>query len=130
MDGTMKKTIPFIILMLSGCSTQTGLVVQTEDQKEPLMGTATASLTRGDFFVENVSGLSCSGKYDQFTTTPMLKVNMTCSDGRSGVAQVMRYGMNLENGSGDGKLSDGTRFKVLIGAAISQASQQGYWQKF
>lgn len=126
----MKKAFPLIVLFLSGCSTQTGLVVQTEDQKEPLMGTATASLTRGDFFVESVSGLSCSGKYNQFTTTPMLKVNMSCSDGRTGVAQVMRYGGNLENGSGSGVLSDGTHFRVLIGAATSQANQQGYWSKF
>ncbi|WP_153011440.1 hypothetical protein [Type-D symbiont of Plautia stali] len=126
----MRKIIAFSVLLLSGCSVSTGLVVQTEDQKEPLMGTATASLIRGDFYVENVSGLSCSGKYNQFTTSPMLKVAFTCSDGRSGAAQVMRYGPNLENGSGSGKLSDGTRFRILIGDATSQASQQGYWSKF
>ncbi|MFT4271847.1 MAG: hypothetical protein QM578_12615 [Pantoea sp.] len=126
----MRKIIALSIFLLSGCAVSTGLVVQTEDQKDPLMGTATASLTRGDFYVENVTGLSCSGKYDQFTTTPMLKVTFTCSDGRTGAAQVMRYGANLENGSGSGRLSDGTRFRILIGAATSQASQQGYWSKF
>lgn len=126
------KHLPLILMAftLTGCSVSTALVVQTEDQKDPLMGTATASLTRGDFAVENLSGMSCNGTYDQFTQSPVLKVNFVCNDGRTGSAQVVRTGANLENGSGSGKLSDGTRFKILMGDSATYASQQGYWSKF
>ena len=59
----------------------------------------------------------------------MLKTKVSCSDGRYGEVMVMRTGPNLMNGSGEGVLNDGTKFKVLMGDAIHYRNAQDIWEK-
>lgn len=115
--------------VMSGCSVRTGLLVDVADVEKPLMGEAVASLSSGRFTVSNMDGYVCEGTYDQFTQSPMLQTDVSCSDGRHGKVMVMRTGPNLINGSGEGVLDDGTKFKVLMGEAIHHRDSQGIWEK-
>ncbi len=117
------------LAFMSGCSVSTGLLVDVADVEKPLMGEAVATLASGRFTVSNVDGYVCEGTYDQFTQSPMLQTDVTCSDGRHGKVMVMRTGPNLINGSGEGVLNDGTKFKVLMGEAIHHRDSQGIWEK-
>lgn len=101
-------------LSLSGC-VHTGIMVLEKGKQEPLMGNATGSLFSGTFEASNTKGFSCKGKYNPLDSNPMLDVTMTCNDGRTGTARVLRTGSALTDGSGFGKLNDGTEVKILLG---------------
>lgn len=126
----MKKItiIPLAAILLTGC-VHTGIMVLEKGQQEPLMGNATGSLFSGTFEASNTKGFSCKGKYDPLDSNPMLDVTMTCNDGRTGTARVLRTGGELTNGSGFGKLSDGTEVKILLGDMIHYTGAEGYWHK-
>lgn len=104
-------------------------MVLEKGQEEPLMGSAKGSLAGGSFYASNTKGLSCEGTYDPLNMDPMLDVSIKCNDGRTGAARVLRSGGNLTNGSGSGKLSDGTEVKILLGDMIHYAGAEGYWHK-
>ena len=124
----MKRILPILLLTLSGCvSVRTGIVVDREGQKSPLIGESLATLTRGDFSASTLDGYTCGGTYDQFTQSPSLKVDVKCSDGRYGKVIVLRTGPSLTNGSGEGRLNDGTRFKVLLGDMAHYSATKGIW---
>lgn len=126
----LKKIILILIpIFLTACAVRTGILVEMEDKKTPLLGEAVATLVSGDFHVESLDGYSCSGTYDQYTQTSILKVNVKCSDGRYGEVAIMRTGPNLRNGSGEGRLNDGARFRVLLGDMIHYRGVQGFWEK-
>lgn len=93
------------------------------------MGEAVATVVSGTFHVSNLEGYTCDGKYNQWTQSSMLKTQVSCSDGRYGEVMVMRTGPNLMNGSGEGLLNDGTKFKVLIGDMVHYRNAQGIWEK-
>jgi hypothetical protein len=112
-----------MITLLVGCiSTQAGMKLESP-KKEPttLVGSfalkeRTISVTDGD--------ITCSGTADdmgfEWVQPPTLTFsNLSCSDGRTGA---MTLNMNWagtvfgpSNGIGIGKLSDGTKVKVIIG---------------
>lgn len=117
-----------LIFSLTGC-VHTGIMVLEKGKNEPLMGNATGSLFSGTFEASNTKGLSCKGKYDPLNSNPMLDVSITCNDGRTGTARVLRTGSNLTNGSGYGKLNDGTEVKILLGDMIHYQGAEGYWHK-
>jgi len=104
-------------------------MVLEKDIKEPLMGNATGSLFSGTFEASNTKGLTCKGSYNPLNSDPMLDVTIKCNDGRTGTARVLRTGTNLTNGSGFGKLSDGTEVKILLGDMIHYQGAEGYWHK-
>jgi len=116
-------------LLVSGCAVRTGLLVEVSDGTKPLMGEAVATVVSGTFEVTNLEGYSCTGTYNQWTQSPMLKTNVSCSDGRHGEVMVMRTGPNLMNGSGEGVLNDGTKFRVLMGDMVHYRNTQGVWEK-
>jgi hypothetical protein len=89
--------------------------VKVSNNPAPLIGEATASLSEGTFMVENTAGLKCSGTYNQWETSSLLKVHVTCNDGRYGNVTIMRSGNGKLNGSGEGVLNDGTAFRVYMG---------------
>src|SRR5690554_4524466 len=106
----MKKSALLLfctILSASGCAVRTGLLVDVSDIRKPLMGEAVATAVSGTFHVSNLDGYTCDGKYNQWTQSPILKTKVSCSDGRHGEVMVMRTGVNLMNGSGEGVLNDG-----------------------
>lgn len=127
----MKKTVlvMLLIIVLSGCSVKTPLVGELSDGTDVLMGEAVATVFSGTFEVSNSSGLSCQGVYDQYTTSPQLKTSVTCNDGRHGEVTILRTGPNLTNGSGIGKLNDGTSLRILIGDMVHLRNAQGPWKK-
>ena len=129
----MKSFNYFIVLLFSlfitACSVRTGVLVEVSDGTEPLIGEAVASLASGVFEASNLDGFSCGGTYDQYSQSRMLKVNVKCNDGRTGEVIVSRTGPNLMNGSGIGKLSDGTKFRVLLGDMVHYRNAQGMWEK-
>ena len=126
----MKKYLAagVMALSLSGC-VHTGIMVLEKGKEEPLMGNATGSLFSGTFEASNTKGFSCKGKYDPLDSNPMLDVTITCNDGRTGTARVLRTGSSLTDGSGFGKLNDGTEVKILLGNMIHYAGAEGYWHK-
>ncbi len=117
------------VLSLSACAVRTGLLVEFSGGDKPLMGEAVATIMSGTFHVSNLDGYTCNGTYNQWTESPMLKVDVTCSDGRYGKVMVLRTGPNLVNGSGEGTLNDGTTFNVLMGDMIHYRDAQGIWEK-
>lgn len=109
--------ILFILIgsvLLHGCIS-TDIHVNVDNRPEPLKGMAAATLISGTFYAEDSKGLYCNGAYDSTDVSPRLQVRFQCSDGRSGSASVSRYGEYLENGSGQGQLSDGTAINVYLG---------------
>jgi hypothetical protein len=121
--------LAFAFFTLPGCAVRTGLLVEVPGVGEPLMGEAVATVVSGTFHVSNLEGYTCDGKYNQWTQSSMLKTQVSCSDGRYGEVMVMRTGPNLMNGSGEGLLNDGTKFKVLIGDMVHYRNAQGIWEK-
>jgi len=107
--------ILFSGIILSGCSVKTPLLVKVSNSQKPLVGEAVASLSEGTFKVENTEGLRCQGTYNQWETSSLLKVHVTCNDGRYGNVTVIRSGDYKQNGSGEGVLNDGTAFRVYMG---------------
>lgn len=103
-------------------------MVLEKGKDEPLMGTATGSLFSGKFEASNTKGLSCNGKYDPLDSNPMLDVSMTCNDGRAGTARIMRTGSSLTDGSGYGKLNDGTEVKIFLGKMVHFGGAESYWE--
>ena len=108
-------SILFFGFILSGCSVKTALLVKVANNPTPLIGEAVATLTEGTFMVENMNGFRCNGTYNQWETSPLLKVHVTCNDGRYGDVTVIRSGSSKQNGSGEGVLNDGTAFRVYMG---------------
>ena len=121
--------ILLFVLLISSCSVRTGILVEVSDGTEPLIGEAVASLVSGTFEASNLDGFSCEGTYDQYSQSRMLKVKVQCNDGRKGKVIISRTGPNLMNGSGIGKLNDGTKFRVLLGDMVHYRNAQGVWDK-
>ena len=128
---TILKNLAAMILsvLLCGCSVRTGILLEVSDGSKPLLGEAVASLSSGTFEASNLDGLMCKGKYDQWSRSPRLSTKVECNDGRFGEVIVLRTGPNLENGSGEGKLNDGTTFRVLLGDMAHYRDAQGIWEK-
>ena len=108
-------SILFFVFTLPGCSVKTALLVKLANNPSPLIGEAVATLSEGTFMVENTTGLKCNGTYDQWETSSLLKVHVTCNDGRYGNVTIIRSSENKQNGSGEGALNDGTTFRVYMG---------------
>lgn len=116
-------------ILLSGCAVRTGILVEVSDGTKPLMGEAVATMASGTFQASNLDGLVCDGTYDQWSQSRTLKTKVQCNDGRYGEVVVLRTGPNLMNGSGEGRLNDGTVFRVLLGDMVHYRNAQGVWEK-
>ena len=68
----------------------------------------------GDFWVENLDGVRCSGTYNSIDTTATIKANFVCSDERKGFAIISRAS-NLRQGIAIAKLDDGTTAELAFG---------------
>jgi len=117
------------VILLASCAVRTGILVEVSDGSKPLMGEAVATMSSGTFQASNLDGLVCNGTYDQWSQSRMLKTKVTCNDGRYGEVVVLRTGENLMNGSGEGRLNDGTAFRVLLGDMAHYRNAQGVWEK-
>jgi hypothetical protein len=104
------------ILGLSGCSYTTPVVVN--DEKNILIGTTTASLSGGHFEVSD-NEVICSGTYDSLDSSPTIKAQTSCSDGRTGQV-IARRDSSITSGSGIVKMDDGKTAKFLFGQPAIQ----------
>ena len=68
----------------------------------------------GDFWVENLDGVRCSGTYNSIDTTATIKANFVCSDERKGFAIISRAS-NLRQGIAIAKLDDVTTAELAYG---------------
>ena len=128
----MKKAKFFLTvsaILLSGCAARTGILVEVSDGSKPSLGEAIATMSSGTFQASNLDGLVCDGIYDQWSQSRTLKTKVQCSDGRHGEVLVLRTGQNLMNGSGEGRLNDGTALKILLGDLAHYRDAQGVWEK-
>jgi len=118
-------------LILSACAqVNTGLMVVEKGVDEPLMGKATSSMSGGKFEASNAKGLSCSGDYASMSeSSPIINVNFSCNDGRTGTAKVLRSGSMFTDGSGVGTLSDGKEIKIFLGSKVNFGGAESYWDK-
>lgn len=107
-----------LVVSLAGCAVHAPLMVELSNGDEELRGEAVATLVSGVFEVSNSKGLKCNGTYDQYTRTPLLKVQAKCNDGRSGTVEILRHGQNLENGVGIGVMNDGTKIRISMGINV------------
>jgi len=68
-------------------------------------GTYTASMSAGVFDMKS-AGVNCKGSYDPADFAKRLRMTFTCSDGRTGSADVVRDN-DAKGGSGTVTFSDG-----------------------
>lgn len=121
----MKKLRLLALAMIcSGCA-YTPVAMEFSTQEPSLIGEAGG----GKFELSNLEGLVCKGTYNLMSNDRHIQTDMTCSDGRTGRIQVLRTGRALTNGSGTGKLSDGTNVRILIGDMVHYRDAQGVWEK-
>lgn len=122
----MKKTIIAISSLSLAACVYTPVAMQIEGTGEAaLLGEAGG----GGFELENLDGLECEGTYNLLSGDKVLITDIECSDGRTGKVQVVRTGRNLTNGSGVGRLSDGSTVKILLGDNVHNQLAKGVYEK-
>lgn len=100
---------------LSGCGTARAPASGTTSTGEVFKGEATASMSEGGkFSVTGDRGTTCSGTYDAFSLAKRLDVSMTCSNGVTGTAAIVRSN-DLKSGRGAATFSDGTTGEFSFG---------------
>ena len=112
----MRNTLAFVLLVLaiSGCSVTVPVIAKVGDST--LQGSATGRMSgKGDFLVQDMNGLSCTGEYDSLDQELTITGSVKCSDGRYGTVIITRN-PGLKSGMGQGKLNDGTVFKFAFGS--------------
>jgi hypothetical protein len=102
-----------MLITLTACAADRPVLMKIGKAKN-LTGEATASLLEdGKFKVENAEKLSCSGKYSAADRS-LLIMNVHCSDDRFGKVVIVRDEEG-DNGRGNGRLSDGSKFSLIFG---------------
>lgn len=79
-----------------------------------MVGTATAALSGGTFYVTDGKGFSCYGTYDAPDNSIKISAHVICSDGRIGTITLNRTSDRL-SGSGTFVLKDGMSGQVAFG---------------
>ena len=112
----MHKILAFaaVVFFVSGCSVTVPVVAKVGS--DTLQGSATGRITgKGDFLVQNIAGLVCTGEYDSLDRALTITGSVECNDGRYGTVIITRN-PGLKSGMGQGKLNDGTVFKFAFGS--------------
>lgn len=116
-----------IICVLSGCAPLEFPVVGRTSTGEAMQGTVTANLgsAPGTIEVFSASGLSCTGDYDDSTTSLTIKIPITCTSGATGTVIATRD-RTLIKGTAIAQLSDGTSGEFVFGN-ITAAEQARFF---
>ncbi|MBN9543165.1 MAG: hypothetical protein J0G32_05170 [Alphaproteobacteria bacterium] len=108
--------LTILSIILSSCAFKnTSPVAVIGQDGRVLVGSSTASLYSSHFQVSD-GKLTCSGNYDGLNTSLTLTLNVICSDGRKGFANVHRDPNGL-SGHGNVVLKDGYRADFVFGEA-------------
>lgn len=103
------------ILIFTGCSTKITLPVAVVGDEGIMRGTATATMSGGDFQVSNKKTV-CSGSYDSWDMNPTITMVIQCNDNRKGIAIVTRDPSGM-SGHGRVRMSDGYEADLIFGTA-------------
>lgn len=76
---------------------------------------------KGDFWVENINGLRCEGEYNSLDQSATIKVDATCSDGRTGFA-ILSRALSSNQGIAIAKFSDGITAQFAFGESAVWAN--------
>jgi hypothetical protein len=100
------------LLALAGCSVSAPAVVSGADGLM-LRGSVRGDMSGGTWAVTD-GRLTCSGSYDPFSTAISLELVVRCTDGRRGIATVVRDA-DLESGKGSVRMEDGMVYAIAFG---------------
>lgn len=106
-----------LLVLLAGCGSVELPVSAKSASGETFAGVATATVQAGTFSVTSSEGYSCNGTYDQFSMAKRLYLELTCTNGAKGSADIVRDNdlmagvgtFALDNGVG-GSISFGDRY--------------------
>jgi hypothetical protein len=115
----MKRFVLLAPMALASCAISKPVTVLL-DKGQVMRGTTTVSLSGGSFSASDSNGLSCSGSYNPYDSTPTIAVKASCNDGRTANIVVKRDTVTGAGGSGTIEMSDGTQGKFLFGAAAEK----------
>ena len=101
-----------LLALLSACANTSPVVVIGKDG-QTLKGTATGAMSGGSFNVTD-GHLSCSGRYDSWSTYATITMQVLCSDGRKGIVISTRDPSGTA-GHGTVKLNDGSEWTFVFG---------------
>ena len=131
----LKKFVVFtFVVTLMGCSVTVPIVAKKQDGMV-FIGQAKAGITQSEGKIELYNdeiGVECHGAYDQWTMDSLLRVKLTCSDGSTGVANMLRTDDSL-NGSGEGYLThpDGSKERILAAfgeSVLKEHNSPAFWR--
>jgi hypothetical protein len=107
------------IVILTGCAGDPAVLMKIGKEKNLHGETNGRLLESGNFQAENAEHLRCSGEYEE-SNRSLMPVNINCSDDRFGKVVIVRSS-DGKSGRGNGRLSDGSKFTVIIGKGAEAA---------
>jgi hypothetical protein len=108
----MKTAIILISIVLSACSATVPATMRIE-RNHILRGSASGKVGRDAVIsLNNIEGLSCTGKMFVPVTETTPEGTIQCSDKRKGKFTANGKG---DSWAGEGKLNDGSKFFILLG---------------
>jgi len=114
----MKRRLLLVVMcgLLSGCAERVLPLRVVTDKDEMFIGELKWSLSEGTAHVTSKSGVTCHATYDQLNNVQVVKMYMSCSDGRHGTVMATRdLPLGCGHGTGTGKLTDGTQVTFAWG---------------
>lgn len=114
----MKHTFLLLVMcgLLSACVGRVLPLRMVTDKDEVFTGELKWSPSEGTAQVTGPNGMTCKGTYDQFNNVQIVKMYVSCSDGRHGTVTAIRdLPLGCGHGTGSGKLSDGTQLTFAWG---------------
>ena len=108
----MKQAIILMSIILTACSATVPATMRIE-RNQVLRGSASVKVGRDAVIsVNNIGGLSCTGKMFVPVTETTTEGTIHCSDKRKGTFLANGKGYSW---AGEGKLNDGSKFFILLG---------------
>ena len=107
--------------LLSACGAIVYPAKAVTDKGEVYTGETKVSLAGGSFHLDSKSGETCHGTFDPFFTEQVIMMYMSCSDGKHGkLAATRDLPLGTPSGTGNGVMSDGTKFTFAYGQSRIQ----------
>ena len=121
------KKVALLFLMcgfLAACTERVLPIRMVTDRDEVFAGQLKWSLSEGTAQVKSANGITCHATYDQLNNVQVVKMYVSCSDGRHGTVIATRdLPLGCGHGTGTGKLNDGTQITFAWGTRIQEMDQ-------
>lgn len=110
-----RSSIAAACLLLAGCGSISVPASGVTATGQSFTGSATVKINgEGVFELVSIAGVKCGGAYNAMDKSPAMSITFSCSDGRTGTADVIRNPDGM-SGSGSGVLSDGETITFRFG---------------